>query len=161
LDGLRKKQDKVLYENFELKNTIKTRQTSTLVQLEKYVIEDQSKVNFLKIEKGIKVLFIPFSPGVYVPFVLHQFSTEESETILKTEKASFFESLYGKNEKAIKNHFFLDLEALDENSQNVLNNFSLLVIGMIKYIKKKPCKSIKIEYMTGFEDEDMVLKNYA
>jgi len=89
LDGLRKKQDKVLYENFELKNTIKTRQTSTLVQLEKYVIEDQSKVNFLKIEKGIKVRFIPFLPGVYVPFMPHQFSTEESETILSTEKASF------------------------------------------------------------------------
>jgi len=40
-------------------------------------------------------------------------------------------------------------------------------------IKKKPCKSIKpdknadmvelekAEYMAGFEDEDMVLKNYA
>jgi len=65
------------------------------------------------------VRFIPFSPGVYAPFVLHQFSTEESETILKTGKASFAESWYGKNEKAIKNNF-LDLQALDENSQNLL-----------------------------------------
>jgi len=75
--------------------------------------------------------------------------------------------------KAIKNKFFLDLEALDENSQNVLTNFSLLVIGMIKVLKKKPCKSInpdqdaymveleKVDYMAGFEGEDMVLKNYA
>jgi len=89
------------------------------------------------------VRFIPFSPGVYAPFVLHQFSTEESETILKTGKASFAESLYGKNEKVIKNNFFLDLEALDENSQNVLNNFSLFVINMIKDFKKKACKPIR------------------
>jgi len=49
LDGLRKNQDKMLYENLELKNTVKTVQTSAVTQLENYVIEDQSiKLIYLK-----------------------------------------------------------------------------------------------------------------
>ena len=72
-----------------------------------------------RIEQGIKILFIPYSEGVYVPFILHQYSNEESENVFKT---GIFptKAVHENNEKSIKNNFFLDLEALDDNSQKIL-----------------------------------------
>lgn len=71
-------------------------------------------------EKGTKVLFIPYSSGIYVPFVLHQFSAKEIESILKNGVANLGEEVFNKAEKSVKANFFLDLEGLSPAYQDIL-----------------------------------------
>jgi len=133
-----------------------------------------SKLDYLRLEKGSRVLFIPYNSGVYVPFSLHQYTPKEIESILKKGTANLAEEVFTTVEKSVKTNFFLDLDDLSQAYQDILRNFSLLIVATVKDIKKKMNKEInpdqeslmieveKVEYMMGFDDEEeMLLKNYV
>ena len=73
-----------------------------------------------RVESGAKLLFIPYSAGIYVPFTLHQFANHELEAILKSGKVQLDMETLKKTESSIKPAFFLDLESVSETYQNIL-----------------------------------------
>lgn len=74
----------------------------------------------------MKVLFIPYSEGIYVPFTLHQYQSHELEQILKTGRAEISNESLQKINKTIKPSFFLDMNSLTETYQTILKYSSLL-----------------------------------
>lgn len=73
-----------------------------------------------RIGRGMKLLFIPYAEGVYVPFTLHQYLSHEVEAVVKTGRVDLSQEVVRKREMLIKPMFFLDLELLSEIYQKVL-----------------------------------------
>ena len=76
--------------------------------------------HLFRVEKGARVLFIPYSSGVYVPFSLHQYTQEEINSVLKTGLANLDKNLFTTIEKSVKTNFFLDLDCLSQTYQDIL-----------------------------------------
>ncbi len=74
-------------------------------------------------EKGTRVLFIPYSTGVYVPFSLHQYSPKEIESIMKLGHVDLEEEVFNQVEKSLRMTFYLDLECLSQSYQEILRYF--------------------------------------
>jgi len=165
--------DQLKQEKFLLNSELSSKKSELELVVKDFKSQALSKLDYLKIEKGAKLLFIPYAPGIYVPFILHQYMQHEIDSVLKNGTLTLDSQVFKNTEKAIKPSFFLDLESLSENYQNILQDCSLLIVGTVGEIKSRIYKEINekeessmiklesIEYMVGFDDEEMILKNYA
>lgn len=68
----------------------------------------------------MKVLFIPYAEGIYVPFNLHQYTARELEDIVKKGKTELDTDIFKHTEVAIRPTFFLDLDSLSQVYKQIL-----------------------------------------
>ncbi len=78
----------------------------------------------MKVDQGVRILFMPHSPGIYIALVLKNIEDIEQEVALKSKDMnSNGDSMYlmksdsGPSVKKliIKNNLFLDIESLSKN----------------------------------------------
>lgn len=82
----------------------------------------------MKVEQGVRILFMPHSPGVYIALVLKNIEEIEQDYALKSKDLNASDSSYlmksdsGPSVKrlTIKNNLFLDVESLSKNLQTIL-----------------------------------------
>lgn len=84
-------------------------------------------VNFMTAMEGVRVLFMPHSPGVYIALVLKNVEDIEQDQALKSKDLNLLETSSIRSESGpsvkrliIKNNLFLDIESLSKNLQIIL-----------------------------------------
>lgn len=77
--------------------------------------------------EGVRVLFMPHSPGIYIALVLKNVEEIDLENSMKEKDLSLLDSSLMKSESGpsvkrliIKNNLFLDIESLSKNLQIIL-----------------------------------------
>ena len=67
--------------------------------------------------EGLRVLFMPHSPGIYAALVLKEYG-ETTEAVMSQSQMRKHSS--GVSKKTIKNNLFLNLASLSKNLQTIL-----------------------------------------
>ena len=93
-------------------------------------------------EPGMRVIFMPDSPGTYVALQLGDMSTliDDAQSmgsfLSSTSKTSIQPTL---KKSVLRANAFLDLDKLPKKTQSILKNFEMIVIGkIISTQKQKP-----------------------
>ena len=163
---------KYLKENSTLKEQLneKEKKINELIkELNEKEINNNSEINnyndevlnYKKIEKGLRCIFVPYSDGIFICINL----SEEDEEIINHNQ--FFNCKY-----------ILDLNSFDEELKNLIVENSLIVIGKIgklnefHFDKNKNIYDLpqnkkfisvtldKVDYIIGFPGDEMVFRNY-
>ena len=163
---------KILKENSTLKEQLneKEKKINELInELNEKEINNNSEINnyndevlnYKKIEKGLRCIFVPYSDGIFICINL----SEEDEEIINHNQ--FFNCKY-----------ILDLNSFDEELKNLIVENSLIVIGKIgklnefHFDKNKNIYDLpqnkkfisvtldKVDYIIGFPGDEMVFRNY-
>ncbi|CDW86141.1 UNKNOWN [Stylonychia lemnae] len=148
----------------------------------------QESINFMTAMEGVRVLFMPHSPGVYIALVLKNFQDIIQDQVLKEkdmnslmEQSSIKNSQHVPQVKRlnIKNNLFLDIESMSKNLQTILNNYQMIVIAKIKGVSQHKttesynpyglegqetffqCQIEKLEHIVGFESDDYSFTDYV
>jgi len=137
--------------------------------------ENDEFVSVKKLEKGVKAIFVPHSAGIYVCINLN--STMNYNTNIDNNSQGNFDS-NNDNNKFFKCNAILSMECFDGELKELLMEHSLIIIGRIGKIAdhyanvdNNPyglpeennyflCELDKIDYILGFQGEEMIFRNY-
>jgi len=160
-------------------NFIPEIQLNTLAITSNILRYDDEYVSVKKLDKGTKVIFVPHSPGTYVCINLNNaanYTTNNVANYTTNVDSNNYDS--NMDNKFFKCNAILSMEYFDSELKELLIENSLIIIGRIGKVtdhyatgESNPynipeetnyllCELDKIDYILGFQGEEMIFRNY-